>query len=127
MASAHVSDKPALLLFKKKKFVYILGACMRGHTQKCTTREAGDKRGGRGKDKTEQRHSDICGRERDGGGEHGVCKMDTTGTFRTLPDRKLSGKKAGNLKEVGLGWIHGGRKDCGFGWGKTRGGGEQLF
>ena len=23
----------------------------------------------------------------------------------------LSGRKAGNLKEVGLGWINGGRKD----------------
>ena len=32
--------------------------------------------------------------------------------------------KAGNMKEVGLGWISGGRKDCGFGWGKIRDGGE---
>ena len=39
----------------------------------------------------------------------------------------LSGRKAGNLKEVGLGWINGGRKDRGFGWGIIRGGGEQLF
>ena len=39
----------------------------------------------------------------------------------------LSGRKAGNLKEVGLGWINGGRKDRGFGWGTIRGGGEQLF
>ena len=39
----------------------------------------------------------------------------------------LSGRKAGNLKEVGLGWINGGRKDQGFGWGKIRGGGERLF
>ena len=39
----------------------------------------------------------------------------------------LSGRKAGNLKEVGLGWIIGGRKDRGFGWGTIRGGGEQLF
>jgi len=31
------------------------------------------------------------------------------------------------LKEVGLGWINGGRKDRGFGWGMIRGGGEQLF
>ena len=44
--------------------------------------------------------------------------MDTTGTFK---------RKAGNLKEVGLGWINGGRKDHGFGWGKIRDGGEQLF
>ena len=27
----------------------------------------------------------------------------------------LSGGKAGNLKEVGLGWINGSRKDRGFG------------
>ena len=39
----------------------------------------------------------------------------------------LSGRKAGNMKEGGLGWINWGGKDCGFGWGKTRGGGEQLF
>ena len=39
----------------------------------------------------------------------------------------LSGRKAGNLKEVDLGWIKGGRKDRGFGWGMIRGGGEQLF
>ena len=39
----------------------------------------------------------------------------------------LSGSKAGNLKEVGLGWINGGIKDRGFGWGTIRGGGEQLF
>ena len=38
------------------------------------------------------------------GGEHGVNEMDTTGTSRTLHDRELSGRKAGNLKEVGLGW-----------------------
>ena len=47
--------------------------------------------------------------------------------FQVLTRQGLSGKKAGNLKEVGLGWINGGRKDCGFGWGKTRGGGEQVF
>ena len=29
----------------------------------------------------------------------------------------LSGRKEGNLKEVGLGCINGGRKDQGFGWG----------
>ena len=50
--------------------------------------------------------------------EHGVYNMDTTGTFRTLHDRKLLGRKAGNLKEVGLGWINGGSKDQDFGWGK---------
>ena len=44
-----------------------------------------------------------------------VHKMDTTRTFRTLHNRELSGRKAGNVKEVGLGWINGGRKDRGFG------------
>ena len=61
------------------------------------------------------------------GREHGVYKMDTTGTFRTLHDRELVGKKVGNLKEVSLGGINGDRKDRGFGWGEIRGGGEQLF
>ena len=53
--------------------------------------------------------------------------MDTTGTFRTLHDRELSGRKAGNLKEFGLGWINEDSKDHGFVWGKIRSGGEQLF
>ena len=59
----------------------------------------------------------------------GNQKMDTTGTFRSLHDRELSGRKAVNLKEVGFGWINRCRSgiDCGFGWGKIRGGGEQLF
>ncbi len=52
------------------------------------------------------------------GGKHRVYKMTLEG---------LSGRKAENLKEVGLGWINGGRKDRGFGWGMIRGGGEQLF
>ena len=51
------------------------------------------------------------------GGEHGGYKW-------TL--QRVSGRKAGNLKEVGLGWINGGRKDHDFGWGKIRDGGEQL-
>ena len=33
--------------------------------------------------------------------------MDTTGTFRTLHDRELSGRKSGNLKDVGLGGLAG--------------------
>ena len=40
---------------------------------------------------------------------------------------RLSGRKAGNLKEVSFGQISGGRKDHGFGRGKIRDGGEQLF
>ena len=54
------------------------------------------------------------------GGVHRVNKMDTTGTFRKE-------SREGNFKEVGLGGNNGGRKDCGFGWGKIRDGGEQLF
>ena len=46
--------------------------------------------------------------------------------FQNLPRQGTFGKE-GNLKEIGLGWIYGGRKDGGFGWGKIRGGGEQLF
>ncbi len=52
------------------------------------------------------------------GGEHVEYKMDITGTFR---------KESREFEEGGLGWINGGRKDCGFGWGKIRGGGERLF
>ena len=47
--------------------------------------------------------------------------------FQVLIRQGHSGKKAGNLKEVGLGWISGGGKDRGFGWGKIRDGAEQLF
>ena len=64
------------------------------------------------------RHEEICGRERDGAGYTGKTRWTLQG---------LSGRKAGNLKEVGLGWINRGRKDQGFGWGKIRDGGEQLF
>ena len=42
-------------------------------------------------------------------GVHGVNKMVLQG---------LSGRTTGNLKEVGLGSINGGRKDQDFGWGK---------
>ena len=66
----------------------------------------------------EQRHEEICGRERDGAGNTGYTRWTPQG---------LSGRKAGNLKEVGLGWISGGRKDRGFGMGKIRDGGEHLF
>ena len=37
---------------------------------------------GRKKNSGEQRDDEICGRERDGGEEHEVYKMDTTRTFR---------------------------------------------
>ena len=51
--------------------------------------------------------------------------MTLTNSFQTL--QGLSGSKAGNLKEVGLGWINRVRKDQGFRWRKTRDGGGQLF
>ena len=70
-----------------------------------------------GQNSGEQRHYEICGWERDGTGYMGNTRWTLQG---------LSGWKAGNLKEVGLGWINGDRKYHGFGWGKLRGGGEQL-
>ena len=48
-------------------------------------------------------------------------------SVREMVLQGLSERKTGNLKEVGLWWIYGGRKDQDFGWGKMRGGGEQLF
>ena len=51
-------------------------------------------------------------------GEHGEYKMDITRTFR---------KESREFEGGGLGWIIGGGKDRGFGWGMIRGGGEQLF
>ena len=71
-----------------------------------------------GQNSGEQRHEEICGRERNGVANTGNTRWTLQG---------LSGSKAGNLKEVGLGWINEGRKDRGFGWGTIRGGGEQLF
>ena len=47
--------------------------------------------------------------------------------FQVFTRQGLSGRKAGYLKEVGLGQIRGCRKDRGFGWEKIRDGGEQLF
>ena len=60
----------------------------------------------------------MCGRVRDG--------VRNTGYTRWTP-QGISGRKAGIMKEVGLGWINGGRKGRGFGWGKIRDGCEQLF
>ena len=70
-----------------------------------------------GKNSGEQRHEEICGRERDGVGYTGQTRWTRQG---------VSGRKAGNLKKVGLGWINGGRKNSGFGCGKMRDGGEDL-
>ena len=76
---------------------------MRANTQR-TTRWAGDKSSGEGRAK--QWGTELFGDLWKGegwGGVHRVNKMDTTGTFRTLHDMELSGRKTGNLKEVGLG------------------------
>ena len=55
---------------------------MRANTQ-CTSRGAGDKRDGNGKDKTVgYRDFGDLWKGEGGGGAHGVYKMDTTGTFR---------------------------------------------
>ena len=53
----------------------------------------------------------------DGAG-YGGKQNGTIGTFR---------KESREFEGGGLGWIIGGRKDLGFGWGMIRGGGEQLF
>ena len=37
----------------------------------------------------------------------------------------LTGRKTGNLKEVGLGWINRDSEDQDFGWKKISDGGEQ--
>ena len=103
-------------------FVYIVEARVRANTQR-TTRGAGE---GRTKHWGTETLGDLWKGE-GWGREHRVYKMDIAGTFTTLHDRELSGRKSGNLKEGGLEWINGGRKDRSFGWGKIRGGGEQLF
>ena len=105
--------------------MHIVDACMRANTQR-TARGARGAGEGRTKQWGTETLEDLWKGE-GWGGEHGVYKMDTTGTVRTLHERDLLGRKAGNLKEVCLGWIDRDRKDCGFGWGKIRGGGEQLF
>ena len=51
-----------------------------------------------GQNSGEQRHEEICGRERDG-----TCNMGN----RRWTLQGLSGRKAGNLKEVGLGGLSG--------------------
>ena len=56
--------------------------------------------------------------ERDGVGNTGDTRWTLQG---------ISGRKAENLKQVGLGWTNGGKKDRGIAWGTIRGLGEQLF
>ena len=80
-----------------------------------TTRGAGDKRGGRGKEKTVgNRHlrRSVEGRGMGWGtqGKHNEHDRD----LQVLTRQGISGRKAGNLKEVGLGWINGGEKRSWF-------------
>ena len=94
----------------------ILGSCKSLHTKrvKGSRRQEGWEREAQN---TGEQTGDLWKGE--GWGEvHRANKMALQG---------LSGRKAGNLKEVGLEWINGGRKDQGFGWGKIRDGGERLF
>ena len=60
---------------------------------------------------------EFCGRERDG--------VENMGTLQEHYRDFQEGKQG--IEGGGLGWINGGRKDRGFGWGMIRGGGEQLF
>ena len=87
---------------------------MRDNTQKRTTRATGDKRAGRGKEKTvenrEMRSVEGRGMGRGTRGKQDGHDRD----FQVLTEQGLSGRKPGNLKEVVLGWICGGRKDRGF-------------
>ena len=48
------------------------------------------------------------------------------GWTRWIQLQTLRKEKLETWKEVGLGRINGGRKDRGFVWGMTRGGGRQL-
>ena len=73
---------------------------------------------GEGQNSEEQRHYEICGRERDRAGNTGYTRWTLQG---------LSGRKAGNLKELDLGWINWGRKDRGFGWGNIEVGVNSCF
>ena len=81
---------------------------IRANTQKRTTRGAGDKRGRRGKEKTVgNRHmrKSVEGR---GMGQGTQGKQDGHyRDFQVLTQQGLSGRNAGNLEEVGLGWISG--------------------
>ena len=68
---------------------------MRANTQKCTTRGAEDKSGGRGKEKNsgELRYEEICGREGWGGGtqgkQYGHCREFEGGGLTGLEKIKV--------------------------------------
>ena len=87
-------------------FVYLVKARMRANTAHSKGGMRQEGQDWEGQNSGEQRHYDICGRERDGVGNMGYTRWTPQG---------LSGRKARNLKEVGLGWINRGRKDRGFG------------
>ena len=80
-----------------------------------------------GQNSGEQRHEEICGMEKDGGRDTRGKQDGQDKDFHVLTRQGLSGRKAGNLKDVGLEWINRGRKDRGFGCGKIRDSGERLF
>jgi len=89
--------------------VHCRGSYESYHTE-CTTRGAGDKMAGEGRTKQWGTETLDLGKGEEWDGVNGVNKMDTTGTFRTLHDRELSGRKSGNLKELGLGVDKRGKK-----------------
>ena len=73
---------------------------------------------------------DVRGKHKTVGNRHMSRSVEGRGMGRGTRGKQdglqgLSGRKAGSMKKVG--WINRGRKNRGFGWGKTRGGGEQLF
>ena len=67
--------------------------------------------GGRGKVKTLWNRDMWRSVERRGMGQGTQGKDGHYREFQVLTRQGLSGSKAGNLKEVGLGWISGDKKD----------------
>ena len=87
---------------------------MRANTQRTARGGGGHETRGEGVGRTKQWGTETLGDLWKGERWDGEHKMDITGTFR---------KESREFERGGLGWIIGGRKDRGFGWG----GGEQLF
>ena len=107
-------------------FVHTVEAHMGANTQNIQQGEQETRWVGEGRKKKRVWNRDMR-RYVEGGGMGWGTQDGHYRDFQVLTRLGLSGRKAGNLKEVGLGWISGGRKDCGFGWGKKRNGGERLF